>query len=349
MKLSEKAIRKLFLILIVSILFLPGCRDEVEISGYFSFSDFETRKVCLDDIEYSPAMLDTWSSSLQLSGNSVFILSPRSADKLVTRFDFETGDKQMLVPRGRGPGELLGIRGIFVMDETLFVIDNNERKIISYVCSPSDSLVYDSSLSLDTYYHRVVPIPGGGYLGSPMTDGRFCLISPEGKSGEPFGSFMPVKGPREAVNSMALQTLVAFSPDGSHMCSAYQDADCIEFYDRDLNLTRRLIGPERRIPEVKKWEGNEGYGYTTTPMYKEYMGICGKEDGVYVGYVGYERKKGDPDRGLNSILFFDWEGNCKIRYLLPFELDAFDIDADNRLVGVTFDYEHPQLVRFPLP
>ena len=86
----------------------------------------------------------------------------------------------------------------------------------------------------------------------------------------PFGSFLSVKGPAEAVNNMALQTLVSFSPDGSHMCSAYQDADCIEFYD-SFRLTQRLIGPEMHIPEVKKWqekarEGKRWMSIATHPL-----------------------------------------------------------------------------------
>ena len=344
----RKAFRDYSLLSVVLLLFLYSCRNEGGIDDFFSFSDFETRSVSLDDVEYSPSVLDRFSSSLQLMGNSVFILSPRSADKLVTRFDFETGEKETLVPRGRGPGEVLGVGDLCVENNDLIIYDTNERKLLKFVLSTDGSPHYDSSLLLSIFYHRIIPIPRSGYLGLPMTDGRFCLIDSDGKPKESFGSFLPVKGSCEALNNMALQTLVAFSPDGNHMCSAYQNADCIEFYD-SFRLTQRLIGPERRIPGVTKWQEGDRYGYTFSPMYKEYMGICGKEEGVYVGYVGYERKKGDPDRCINSILFFDWEGNPKVRYLLPFELDAFDIDSCNRVTGVTFDHEHPQLVRFKLP
>ena len=333
----------------LALIFVACCISNGVVEEYFSLPDFDEKIIAPEVVEFSPAVLDRYSSSLQVIGSSVFILSPRSADKLVTCFDFETGDKEMFVSRGRGPQEILGIDDLCVTDDAFYIYDTNERKILRYARSVGNSLLFDSTLVLENYYLHVIPTPDGRFLGLPMNNGRFSFISSDGDYMESRGSFLPVKGPRKAVNNRSLQTLVAFSPDGQHMCSAYKDADCIEFYDHDLNLTRRLMGPEGRIPEVVEVNRAGLHAYASTPNYKEFMGICAMEEGVYVGYVGYERKKGDPDRGLNSILFFDWEGNCKIRYLLPFELDAFDIDADNRLVGVTFDYEHPQLVRFPLP
>ena len=344
-------IRFFNIVLLLSCMSMLSCSDRGKsgIDGYFSLSDFREEIVELADVEFSPAVLDGLSASVQLLGNSVVLLSPRSGENLLTRFEFETGDKELFLSRGRGPQELLGVGDMYVTKDTLFVYDTNERKILNYLRTPADTLAYGFSIIVDDYYHRIIPTPKGDYLGSPMKDARFKIISRNGDSGEAVGSFLPVKGPREAVNSQALQTLIAFSPDGSHVCSAYQNADCIEFYDSDLNLKSRLIGPERHVPEVTVWRRGDWYGYSPKPYFKAFMGLCATEKVVFIGYVGYERKSGDPEKGLNSILTFDWDGNCKERYILPFELVGFDIDADNRLVGVTFDHEHPQLVRFPLP
>ena len=347
MKTITRFVFSVAVLLPLSIVVCSGRKDK---GVSFSFSDFETRTIKIDQVKFSPIVLDAISSTVKKLDKSVLILAPRSSDYLVLQCDFETGTTKKLVHRGRGPRELLGVAEVHVSDDAVYFYDVNSRKVLQYYRFPGDSLSFHSEISLEDNFVRILPDSRGGFLGFPMNKGRFSSISSRGITERTFGSFPPIKGPKEAVNNSALASHAVFSPDGSTMCSVFRRMDCIEFYNKNYSLIKRLYGPEHRIPEVSVKRVSVGVMYVASPLYFSFSGACAAGGGVIMGYIGDEMKSpDDPERGIKTLLSFDWAGNCKVRYNLPFELVNFDVDSENWVTGVTLDYEHPQIVRFPLP
>ncbi len=335
------------LTLIILPLVLFGCKRN-DTDQRFSLSDFEQIKIETNQIETIDIPIIYHSSFIRYCTPSSFVISsPRGDDNLLVHYDMEAGKMTRFVSRGRGPEELLGVSDIHVNHDTLYVYSIMDKKELLYDLSKGN-LTYCKEVQLDNDYMRIVHTPEGGYLGLPYQGGRLSVLSSNGKVQEYAGSFPIIDGTKEAINNMALQSLIEYSPNGQHLCSVYQSIDCIEIYDESLELSVRLFGPEDKLPSLKAVETRGGMMFTQSPQQNIFYGLHVNERNIIVGYIGQVfSNRNDINQGINSLLCFNWKGQCKQRYVLPFELVCFDIDHNGYVIGLTNE-ESPRVIRFPL-
>lgn len=142
---------------------------------------------------------------------------------------------------------------------------------------------------------------------------------------------------------MNVQSMVAASPDGKHICSAYQDIDCIEIYTDDFNSLIRLNGPDRITQKLTVTETPIGPSASLKPSNNTFNSLSASEKGFIVGYIGKTPQE-DNSTLIQDLLYFDWSGKCLKCFHLPEGVVYLDIDWENgRMFGVTGGDE-PKLV-----
>lgn len=109
-----------------------------------------------------------------------------------------------------------------------------------------------------------------------------------------------------------------------------------EFVEDSLSIRKQAIAvPAERL-------------FTQSPQQNIFYGLHVNKRNIIVGYIGQVfSNRNDINQGINSLLCFNWKGQCKQRYVLPFELVCFDIDHNGYVIGLTNE-ESPRVIRFPL-
>ena len=81
-----------------------------------------------------------------------------------------------------------------------------------------------------------------------------------------------------------------------------------------------------------------------------FFGISACNDGFALGFAGRELKdREDYNKGPESILLFDWEGNPTKMLKLAVEIVDFTIDYNSMTLYALVDDSEPMVVKYPLP
>jgi len=298
----------------------------------FSLKDFEL--VTISEFTELPA--DVWTSGrVKYVGDDIVLTVEKAAQEMIVSHNLKTGKNQRFLSRGRGPGECLFVRDIIVYGDSIYVSSINDGKILTFYKNAKKKIEYAHEESFDPYCVRAIPLPTGGILCLPLTGERFLRIYKD--KVEELGSFLKIKGDQNALNNSAVQSMTAASPNGRFVCSVYQDIDCIEVYSNDFTRVLRLLGPEKSTPKVRVKENPFGVAFTLEPSKLVYSSLSVSDKGFVVGYIGQLFKNSDEvSRNIKELLYFDWDGRCRTRFLLPEEVVYFDVDWDGgRMIGVT--------------
>lgn len=298
----------------------------------FSLDDFQ--RIDVPAFEVLPVEILKPGKIKCLGGNRVLTVEKYAQEMVVFR-DFKTGKTHKFVSKGRGPRECLNIRDITTYGDSVYFSSIDDRKILVFHLDAKKGIVYSHEYNYDPWCIRAIPLPSGGILCLPMIDGRFIRII--GGKTENLGSFPPLKGAKVALNNISVQSMIAATSDGVHLCSAYQTIDCIEIYSNDFKSMLRLEGPAKYVAKVKVSETPAGTSFSIEPTINTFNALSVSDKGFIVGYIGQLFKEGDEvPRNIGDLLYFDWEGNCLKRFHLPEEVVYLDIDwEEGRMIGVT--------------
>ena len=329
--------------------FTSGCKPSAD-GIDFTLDDFTV--VALDSSyvdHFLPDLFLGRPSLIKAIGTEQLIILNRLQDTWLTNVNLQSKRQTNFLRRGKGPGETLSVRDLFVINDTLFVSGTTGNKIFHYLMA-TDSAVQIKETIIPGSYIRIAPNPDGGYLCLPISDGRLVRISDNYSAMDTLGRFPDiVKDNRDKVSNTIFQSMLGFSPDGRKIVSVFQSVNCFQIFDKSMKDISRK-GPFKDDVSILVRETPMGTMASHTPHQNIYYSIASTHEGFVVGYIGQLiENKDDPRWGIGELLSFDWEGNPAHRIILPQQLVSFDIDwTSNTLYGITKD-NSPSVVRISLP
>jgi len=251
---------------------------------------------------------------------------------------------------GRGPGESLSIINISVDDNSVCAASVQGRKLMRF--SVTDSL----SLMLETVFKdgfmKAVPLGDSSVfaLSAAFSGRRMDIRHLDGEIEKVSNAFPMLKdSPSLTPDNSLLQGDIAVSPDGNHIVVACKSFEYIDIFDEELNLTKRLSGPEG-VPQRAEIVTTSTFRmYRQEPMYMIHNNIVAGNDGFMVGYIGKRIKSPeDLETGVREIFYFNWKGSPMVEYKLDVEVLSFDVDWDNKRLYCLTKGNNPELLYFNL-
>lgn len=292
---------------------------------------------------------------VRVVNDSIIALSQIQSDVNVVLYNLNSGNYQVANRRGAGPLELTNVGSLSVDGNgNLIMAGVFDRKIISARWNPDgDNAFTELKSSPDDDCLRAVAGQGDSFiaLSSPLHHKRMIIFESDGQPVDSLGSFPSVTLPDSVMpTNFMFQADLACSPKAGKVAVSTMSWNEISICDLNGNSDEIIIkGPV--FPELKivSYGGSMGIGYSPSPLWFMFFGACASEDSFAVGFIGVEaRTEIDFNRGINSILEFDWEGNPQRRFILPMEATAFDIDYSNNILYTIENLPDPTLVRYNL-
>lgn len=343
---------RIFIIMILSLLILAACYDSRQYpdASRFSFDDFKEcvelkgDSIAFDDILLKPVKIHLIDSFL--------ITKNRNTEQIYHIFNMQSKEKVgECVSFGIGPNEMIDPTLIPSHDGNIWLLDRNRR--VLYICDQSKFLYENKvevkrAISYKEFCNDIIPFSGGKFLASMHTFAhkRFFLFDANGDTIFTKGDYIPLSSLNTDVEKIeGFVNNLAVNEEGTKVVVAYKRTDLIEFYDADMNLLKRLHGPDHFFPEVHQ-EGdlirsNKGFerdGY----LYPHTVG-----ERVYVLYSGKVFDPKDTGHYLrNKILVFDWEGNPIKYYQLDTPIFDFVVDEKVGMVYGLTDNPESHIVQF---
>lgn len=306
---------------------------------YFDWDDFpepmflEGDSVEFDDILMKPTRIAIVDSFILMKNSNV--------ERFFHIYNLKTKQKVgERIPFGIGPDEMLDPMWVFMPDSCLGVFDRNKKKM--HIYSKSQFLNSDKTFPIrqfvfDELLINPIFISGKGVVSSTLEseDNKFVIVGLDGEKIAYFGEFPEYyKDMTVLEKNIALMGDMAVKPDFSRWVMSHKATDMIEIYDNNLNLLKRIQGPDNILPELR--EMSEGIRRSSDSRECYFFPVV-TDDYVYVLYDGRVYDVESPTRYLrNKLLVFDWEGNPVKYYQLSKPIFHFDIDEEQQMLyGLT--------------
>ncbi len=348
--------RTLYVLLLCCGLFTacgPGRTDE---AVHFTDEDFEVKTLRYADAEKyrndSLFLGDPYLLRVHPEGFLVF--QEIGSDRLLTVVDLLNGTVARMIPRGKGPGEMLGIRDIVVDEGDICVSSLADSKVFRLSMVPGERrFVTDTVFRFPkVQFMRIMPWKKGTFLAlaSASSDNRMILLDEKGTVSDTVGSFpdFPDMMGRKPNNAL-LQSDLYLSPDRRHLAVVCRSIDCIDIYDGDAKLKRRLRGPLGAEVSFREASNNGLTRYFQEPDYLMFDHVAANDRKMLVGFVGVRiEKREDFDRYIQSIYAFDWNGKPLTKYALDKEILSFDVDWEHGKLYCLLNDPEPEIVTFTL-
>lgn len=347
-----KKINKLRIELIFFFIILfSGCQNERKYlsAEQIVFSDFgkpislKGDNVIFDDILLKPIKIHLV--------DSVLIMKNRNTEYAYYIYNIENKKKVAeCISFGIGPDEMIDPQLISSSGNNIWIYDKNRR--ILNVCDKQKfvgegSLVINSKIEFKDFCNNMVLIPQKGFIASVFNKdkGRFGLFNQEGDTICYKGKY-----PKLSNLNTNLEQIEGFVNDmivnikGDRIFVSYKRTDLIEYYDSDMNLVRRLHGPEHFFPEIHQ----EGDRIRTNKGAERdaFSFPLAVGDRVFVLYSGKVFDPMKPDYLKDKILVFDWDGNPKQYFHLDIPIFDFIVDEKLKIIYGLTDTPESQIVQF---
>ena len=258
---------------------------------------------------------------------------------------------------GNGPKECLGVSNIWKDNGYLFAGGFYDRKVLKIGINP-DSLTSDIECmaEIPDDFLRVITLSDSCLLYAPISipDVRYLLARMDGSVIDTVGIFNLKDRVEEGLcpaNHM-FQMQMAFSPDKRYMVAPNLDWPMIEIYTTvSFNETIVLEGPVKTDSRIIERVSASGMiGYPQKPGWSMFRGLTTCNDGFVVGFVGRELKNiEDYNKGPESLLLFDWEGNPTKKIDFGREIVDFTIDFKSMTLYALVNDPEPMVVKYALP
>lgn len=348
----EKRNKSIYNIL-TSIIFvlLSSCQGSEKYSDAerISFSDFgavvslKGDSVVFDDILLKPVKIHLVDSFLIMKNRNTeyayYIYNILSKKKIGECVSF-----------GIGPGEMIDPRFVPSTDDNIWIFDKN-RKVLN-ICDrqkflEGEELEINRAITFEEFCDNIVFIPRKGFIASVfnLNNKRFGLFNLDGDT-------ICYKGGYPALSSLQtnIEQIEGFINDftanaeENRVFVFCKRTDLIECYDTDMNLIKRIHGPEHFFPEVHqagdRIETNKG---TERDAYSFPLSV-GKK--VFVLYSGKVFNPQNHDYLKDKILVFDWNGNPQQYYQLDIPIFDFAVDEKSRIIYGLTDKPESHIVQF---
>lgn len=293
----------------------------------FSFADFKIAElvpqntdIVLDSITMQPARMRYHPSGF-------LVFSTQGQEHLLSIADLQNGQVSQIVPRGRGPGELLEIWEMYVSGDDLVLYSLLEKKILRLCLSDDRTFSLKQEIQLDEMYGMVAPLQEG-YAATCLSEDLFSVLDESGKPIRtfPFPDYLK-KGDNKG-NNRIYQCNLECDPVTGIIYILRKTLPFIEIYDSFGSLHS-----VRQGPEVLAWElfqndmGGGAFSFEQRPFVMTYDRCRILPDhSMMVQYRPIS------DQKSCKLLWFDADGRPKAMYELPEGSGLFDIDFKHHLL-----------------
>lgn len=328
-----------------------SCQNDGKYSDaeIFSFSDFgdpvslKGDSMAFDDILLKPVKINLVDSFLIMKNiNTEFIyhiFNVLSKKKIGECVSF-----------GIGPNEMIDPRFIPSNDGNIWLLDKN-RRILS-VCDyrtffEENRLIINKSIAFNDFCNNLLVLPERGFIASTfnLNNKRFCLFDFDGDTICTKGEYPVLPNLETDIEKLeGFMNEFVVNIDGSKILVSYKRTDLIEYYDANMNLIKRIHGPEHFFPEVhqvgdriKTNEGAERDAYSF-PL------LVGQK--VFILYSGKRFNPTHHDYLKDKILVFDWNGKPQQYYQLDTPIFDFAVDEKSRIIYGLTDKPESHIVQF---
>lgn len=313
-----------------------ACKSD-RVLSYVSFTvdDFEQVNLSVTEsegVECKDLFLGR-PMSLVYHPDDFLLIRDSGTDRQLTVVDLLQMTSSSEINRGRSANELLYLWDISVSDHDIFVSSLNDNKLLRMEYdNDCRKFEYAETIVFPESFYRCAPFDGD-YLTFPSASSkhRFHLWNRNVEIKDTIGTF-----PSDGIDSDVLpdnglfQSVLAVSPNGKCLATAYIGIDYIDVYD-DLGLCARIRGPECFDVSSKTKIVSDGHAFSfLRPDITAYTCIVGTESCFYVGYVGLKMSRNTiPDSDgfkIKTIFSFSWSGMPMKAYILDKPVDSFCVD-----------------------
>ena len=291
------------------------------------------RQIVVDDLLLGQPTL------IRFHPDSFLVIEEFGTPRLIKILDLKTHKVREMIPRGRGPGEMLVSWGVEIIDRDIFLFCGQLRKII--ILSPTD----DRSFTIDNEFYieekqtqRIHPLSRDMYvcLSSIGDEMRFTLLDGKGKIIKKFGEYPPFINDDEikADNDIFFSS-IGSTPDGKRFAAVCSKTDLFELYDIEKGLLKRFQGPLGLKISVEAQSVGTGFMLKPQPHYTTYHHVIADKDEFWTAYIGYHFQKGKnqtlEEQCAKKLFCFDWQGTPLRMVILEYPAISFDIDWRNHV------------------
>ncbi len=314
--------------LIICFVILASCTQKNEFNNEISFftsADFEDSGI----IELQKIKIDSLANpDYLLIIDSLLLITNYKTDYLLDIYNINTKQRiNRLIRRGKGPNELIFLKEIQFDKESnhlmafgsilqkVFLIDYNTLIDVNDFNDFKNFRVEKNNCARIVFYDPLEFV-GVCYEDEPFN--RLYFFNNKGEVVRSTGNY-PEVVPKigSMMDAQIFDTYMGLNENKEKLVLAYTNTDIIDIYDSKGDLMKRLMGPDKFIPQFKLVHINTNM--TTVSFTSEqrngYGRILPSDNSFYTLYSGLKMN----EKGgylFNQILEFDWNGKTLKRYKL---------------------------------
>jgi len=332
--------------LFIFIILFTSCQkhDKYENTALFFFNDFKiTTKLNATTVEFDEPIM---FPHLFLKSDSLFIIQNLRTNNLLYVYNLNSRKKvKEFISFGNGPNDLLGIKGMQLIDSFLYISDTQKRTISKYNINDfhllTDNLIPIQKVTINDYFSNLA-YTDNGYVGTTQNfeNKRLVFFNSKGEKEFSTGEY-PYFGKEYTIIEKieGFTSMITISKKHRRIYLFGLATDLIEMYDFQGTLLKRLHGPGQTFPQVKEVSiGNDvGISHGGDKYIAAFSSPMIVGDEIYVAYSGnhHPREKHYPPR--NNILVFDMDCNPLQNHELSKPIASFTADSETKIIYATIE------------
>jgi len=243
----KSEITKLGLSAVLFCIFLSCGRDMVN-EDLFSKESFKSR---MDVRDGRPILFDDiflgQPKTITFHPDSFLVIEEMEAPRLIKILDLKNNKTQELIPRGRGPGEMLVAWGVKVIDKDIFLFCGQLSKVIILtMTNDRHFVIVDEFYIEEKQSQRLIPMSDDKFvcLSAIGDEKRFSVLTGSGEIMKKFGEYPSFINDNEVEpNNDIFLSVIDVKPGGRLFVAVCMKSDLFEIYDLEAGLRRRFQGP----------------------------------------------------------------------------------------------------------
>lgn len=350
--------RILIIIAVLYAIFFSACSNSNKSKADFTEESFRNTINLTDYVIYqNDSMVNKLADPrwIRYHPDSFLIVLDMRTPKMIKIIDLTNNRIQELIPKGKGPGEMIAAWGVQIFQKEVYVC-----------CSQLNKIIILSSDSLRNFRIReefTIKESIGSFF--PLNDELIVSLSAigdkhplsffnhKGELVKKIGNYPNLVNSTITGDNDIFNSLITAAPDGIRFVLAYGKTDLIDIYDSEKGLQKRFQGPLGI--ELSAYKENVGsFSITSTePAVLTYSMVDANNDEFWASYIGFKQKKGY--RPSMSELFpklifcFNWNGDPLRILELNLPVLCFDVDWQGKvLYAIAWQKESAAIVYYKM-
>ena len=274
------------------------------------------------------------------------------------RFSFIDANSGKVLRRwgkiGEAPGEFIDFGMNFSVCDSSLVFPTTMKKEINTVSIPALLRGDEISVKRESYPYtadfrpmKILPLGEEKVATGFFKSGLFGIVD---SSNAVKGTYSDYPFPTELDNiykGTVFQSLIETNEKKKCFVISILASDIFEIYQEETDgISRIYTSPFMHEPQIKQSNGR--YGIDDNESIAGILNIATSDNAIYLGYSPLKYIEASrQDYTFDEVLCFDWDGNPRKKYFLPFPASTLCADGD-ALYGVCNKGDEMLICRFRL-